>query len=76
MPHETMNALSGQKDAIIVASATVGSGFLEWIGVINGVLGAISLTVGIVLACLLIIFRYREMVIMTEREHKRRKEDE
>lgn len=82
MNQETMNALLDQKPALTVASATVVSALASRYDILEGWLSLIALAVGILLSLaifaktiILTIKAYKEMRIMEEREHRRRKED-
>jgi hypothetical protein len=72
---DIMNAASGVKGAATVAAGTVGIGIAEKLDLLNGFLGAISLTLGIIIGVTVLITRWLEYKIIQRKENDIRAQD-
>ena len=72
---DIMNAASGAKGAVTVAAGTVGIGVAEKLDLLNGFLGAISLTLGIIIGVTVLVTRWLEYKIIQRKENDRRGKD-
>ena len=78
MQHDITHVVSGAKGAATVAAATVGIGIAEKIDILNGILGTVSLLLGIGIGVIVLLKRIIELRIeeRKEKEYNRRKGDQ
>ena len=67
MTENMMNAATGAKGAVTVAAGTVGIGIAEKLDLLNGILGAVSLLVGILIGVTVLVTRWLEYKMIQQK---------